>query len=179
MLMSALSIAYALLCGVLLYCFFWTLSYCRGIVLQHCKHLGLESHRPHTNFIVILLFSKQKPKSVSKTVSHRARFVSPAHIRQGILGSLSLLLPVSLVFLSMVCLVLGEGRAWKRGGKNEKGRGGYQVSSWTNPGKPNYSVGFLFWLLSCAETYSYSIDSSLKGFPRLCNGTLKTVDNDI
>lgn len=117
MLMSALSIAYALLCGVLLYCFFWTLSYCRGIVLRHCKHLGLDSHRPHTNFIVILLFSKQKPKSVSKTVSHRARFVSPAHIRQGILGSLSLLLPVSLVFLSLVCLALGEGRAWKRGGK--------------------------------------------------------------
>lgn len=115
MLMSALSIAYALLCGVL-YCFFWTLSYCRGIVLQHCKHLGLDSQRPHTNFIVILLFSKQKPKSVSKTVSHRARFVSPAHIRQGILGSLSLL-PVSLVFLSMVCLMLGEGGAWKGGGK--------------------------------------------------------------
>lgn len=62
-LMSALSNGIcARLCGVLLDCFFWNLSYCRGIVLQHCKHLGLESHRPHTNFIVILLFSKQKPK---------------------------------------------------------------------------------------------------------------------
>lgn len=38
--------------------FFWNLSYCRAILLQHCKHLGLDSHRPHTNFIVILLFSK-------------------------------------------------------------------------------------------------------------------------